>query len=229
MKQISNDNAANRASYVGEVYGVGEKKVKNDILSGLPSKWTALHKKGYIHIHDLDAYGKTYNCLTFNFLQEFPYGQFSGLTDTAKIIRLFGYIKTLFADMGNEQSGGMAFANFDNEIAAVYENLSIRDNAQTREITAECIADLLIWCNNTHTRMGQTSYYVTLNIGLADTEFAKFIAFSVIDEFEKLGTTVFKPNIVFKVKQGINRFENDGNYDLFQKALLCTAKKMIPT
>lgn len=229
MKQTSNDNAANRTSYVGEVYSVGEKKVKNEVLSVLPSNWAALHKEGYIHIHDLDAYGKTYNCLTFDFLRQFPYKQFDGLADTAKIIRLFGYIKTLFADMGNEQSGGMAFANFDNEIATVYKNLGVKDNAMNREITAECIADLLIWCNNTHTRMGQTSYYVTLNIGLAESEFARFVAYSVIDEFEKLGVTVFKPNIVFKVAKGVNRFEADKNYDLFQKALLCTAEKMIPT
>lgn len=229
MKQTSNDNAANRTSYIGEVYSVGEKKVKNDILSGLPSDWAALYKEGYIHIHDLDAYGKTYNCLTFDFLCHFPYAQFDRLTDTAKIIRLFGYIKMLFADLGNEQSGGMAFANFDNEIATIYKNLGIKDNAKNREITAECIADLLIWCNNIHTRMGQTSYYVTLNIGLAESEFARFIAFSVIDEFEKLGVTVFKPNIIFKIAQGINRFEMDKNFDLFQKALLCTTKKMIPT
>lgn len=229
MKQISNDNAANRTSYIGEVYSVGEKKVKKDVLSEIPSDWAALHKEGYIHIHDLDAYGKTYNCLTFDFLREFPYAQFDGLSDTAKIIRLFGYIKTLFADMGNEQSGGMAFANFDNEIATVYNNLGVENNAHNRELTAECIADLLLWCNNTHTRMGQTSYYVTLNIGLAESEFARFIAYSIIDEFEKLGVTVFKPNIVFKVAQGVNRFEADQNYDLFQKALLCTAKKMIPT
>ncbi len=229
MKQTSNDNAANRTSYVGEVYSVGEKKVKSAVLDELPPEWAALHRDGYIHIHDLDAYGKTYNCLTFDFLREFPYRQFDGLTDTAKIIRLFGYIKTLFADMGNEQSGGMAFANFDNDIAAVYKNLGVQDNAQNREITAACIADLILWCNNTHTRMGQTSYYVTLNIGLANSEFARFIAYSVIDEFEKLGAIVFKPNIVFKVAQGVNRFETDNNFDLFQKALLCTAKKMIPT
>lgn len=229
MKQTSNDNAANRTSYVGEVYSVGEKGVKENILSGLPHEWTALHKEGYIHIHDLDAYGKTYNCLTFDFLRQFPNKQFEGLTDTAKIIRLFGYIKTLFADMGNEQSGGMAFANFDNEIATVYKNLGVKDNAMNREITAECIADLLLWCNNTHTRMGQTSYYVTLNIGLAESEFARFIAYAVINEFEKLGVTVFKPNIVFKVAKGVNRFDTDKNYDIFQKALLCTAKKMIPT
>ena len=60
MKQLSNDNAANRASYVGRVYNVGEKTVKEELLASFPSKWSRLHREGYIHIHDLDAYGKTY-------------------------------------------------------------------------------------------------------------------------------------------------------------------------
>ncbi|MDD6053945.1 MAG: anaerobic ribonucleoside-triphosphate reductase, partial [Clostridiales bacterium] len=79
------------------------------------------------------------------------------------------------------------------------------------------------------TRMGQTAYYVSLNIGLAKNEFARFIAYTLIDEFEKAGDLVFKPNIIFKIKGGINRFENDINHDLLKKSLLCTAKKMIPT
>ena len=222
MKQLTNENAANRSSYVGSVYNVGERAVKNEVLSSLPSEWSRLHREGYIHIHDLDAYGKTYNCLTFNFLNAFPYKQFEGLRDSGKIVRLFGFIKTLFADMGNEQSGGMAFANFDNELATVFEKLGVRYNESNCDLIAEAIADLLLWCNNTHTRMGQTSYYVTLNIGLAENEFARFIAYSVIEQFEKLGYTVYKPNIVFKVCKGVSRFEGDRNFDLYRKALLCT-------
>ena len=58
--QKCNENAANRYSYVGEVYNVGESKRKEEILNSLPAEWSDLHKKGYIHIHDLDAYGLTY-------------------------------------------------------------------------------------------------------------------------------------------------------------------------
>lgn len=229
MKQLTNENAANRSSYVGSVYNIGERTVKREILDSLPPEWSRLHREGYIHIHDLDAYGKTYNCLTFDFLNAFPYKQFEGLTDSGKIIRLFGFIKTMLADMGNEQSGGMAFANFDNELATIFEKLGVRYNSNNCELISEAIGDFLLWCNNTHTRMGQTSYYVTLNIGLAENKFAKFVAYSVIDQFEKLGDTVYKPNIVFKVCKGVSRFEGDRNFDLYQKALLCTAKKMIPT
>ena len=161
MRQLSNDNAANRASFVGSVYNVGEKTVKDKLLDSFPSEWSRFHRQGYIHIHDLDAYGKTYNCLAFDVLPRFPYRDFIGLSETAKVIRLFGYFKTMFADMGNEQSGGMAFANFDNEFDEILRRLEVTDNSAMRELISSCIGDFIVWCNNTHTRMGQTSYYIT--------------------------------------------------------------------
>ena len=228
MKQLNNDNAANRTSYVGYVYNVGEKTFKNEILNSLKPEWSKLHKEGNIHIHDLDAYGLTYNCLTFDLIRKFPYEEFNNLSDSRKILRLFEFIKDLFTKLGNEQSGGMAFANFDNEIAEVLEKLNV-NYENYKEVISDSISELILWCNGNHSRMGQTSYYVTLNIGLAKNESARFIAKTLIDNFLNLGDLVFKPNIVFKVHEGVNRKKDDPNYDLLQLALNCTAKKMIPT
>ena len=223
-----NENAADRYSYIGEVYSIGASVRKNKILQELKPEWRALHENGYIHIHDLDAYGLTYNCLTFNLLEDFPYKKFECYASERKIVAYYDYLKNLFADIGNEQSGGMALANYDNDTAKIFFDLQIDIAANERLIRA-CTADLIEWCNNTHTRMGQTSYYITLNVGLAETESAKKIAYILLDEFERSGDLIFKPNIVFKVHDGINAKKGDKNYDLFQKALLCTAKKMIPT
>jgi len=228
QKQNKNDNAANRKSYVGKVYNIGEKKIKNDILDGLNPEWKKLHKEGYIHIHDLDAYGLTYNCLTFDILKAFPYDKFFGLTEIEKIISVFDFIKELIAKMGNEQSGGMSFANFDNDFATIFSKLNVKYE-NYKDVFAASIRSLILFCNNIHTRMGQTSYYVTFNIGLANNDFARFLAFTLIDEFYKSGALVYKPNIVFKVHRGISRYKDDKNFDLLEKALLCTAKKMIPT
>ena len=225
----NNDNAANRYSYIGEIYSLGEQLKKRQVLDNMPDKWKELHEQGYIHIHDLDAYGLTYNCLTFNITEDFPYEKFCGLSDEKKVTGVFGYIINLLTDMGNEQSGGMAFANFDDELTQIFIRLDFPLNETNKKLICASLRQLILWCNDTHTRMGQTSYYVTFNIGLAGSAFARFIAHSIIDEFEKCGETVYKPNIVFKVKSGVNRFENDKNYDLFVKALHCTAKKMIPT
>lgn len=228
IKQNKNDNAANRKSYVGKIYNIGEKQTKDIVLSSIKPEWASLHNEGYIHIHDLDAYGLTYNCLTFDIIKAFPYKQFEGLSETEIVIGVFDFLKELLAKMGNEQSGGMAFANFDNDLSEIFTTLGV-SFSDNKKLFSASIRTLLLWCNNIHTRMGQTSYYVTLNIGLAKNDFARFIAFTVLDEFEKLGAMVYKPNIVFKVHSGISRYSSDCNYDLLQKALSCTAKKMIPT
>lgn len=228
MKQLNNDNAANRTSYVGYVYNIGEKAYKKEILNSLDEKWSKLHNDGTIHIHDLDAYGLTYNCLTFDIVKQFPYEEFVHFSETGKVLRLFEFIKDLFTKIGNEQSGGMAFANFDNEISTILEKLHV-DYLKQKELISESIKELILWCNGNHSRMGQTSYYVTLNIGLANNDCARFIAQCVIDNFYNLGDMVFKPNIVFKVHEGVNLNKSDVNYDLFKSALKCSAKKMIPT
>lgn len=228
MKQLNNDNAANRSSYVGYVYNVGEKEHKKQILMNLPKEWAGLHIERMIHIHDLSAYDLTYNCLTFDLINKFPYEEFKKFNEQGKIIRLFEFIKDLFTKLGNEQSGGMAFANFDNEISTILKSFEI-DYVKHQELISNLISELILWCNGNHSRMGQTSYYVTLNIGLAKDECARFIAHEVLNNFLELGDTVFKPNIVFKVVDGINNKSTDPNYDLFQLALTCTAKKMIPT
>lgn len=226
--QNKNDNAANRKSYVGSIYNVGERKVKEDVLASLNDKWATLHRDGYIHIHDLDAYGLTYNCLTFDILKAFPYDNFRGLSSVKVILGVFDFLKELFERVGNEQSGGMALANFDNDFATIFQNLNVSYQGN-EEIFRAAIRNLILWCNNTHTRMGQTSYYVSFNVGLAASDFARFLAFTLIDEFYNAGELIYKPNIIFKVAQGVSRNPSDKNYDLLMKALECTGKKMIPT
>ena len=226
--QNKNDNAANRKSYVGKVFNLGEKQEKEFILNSLKPEWAKLHREGYIHIHDLDAYGLTYNCLTFDILNAFPYKNFEGLSSEEKIVGTFDFIKELLAKIGNEQSGGMSFANFDKDFAVIFTKLGI-NYKDFESLFRASTRSLILWCNNMHTRMGQTSYYVTFNIGLGTDDFARFLSFTLLDCFYNSGDLVYKPNIVFKVHKGINRFKGDPNFDLLNKALLTTAKKMIPT
>ncbi|MBP5591461.1 anaerobic ribonucleoside-triphosphate reductase [bacterium] len=228
LNQNKNDNAANRKSYIGANYNIGEEAVKENVLASLPKELAELHRQGYIHIHDLDAYGQTYNCLTFDIKNAFPYEKFTGLGETKIIIGVFDFIKEIFAKMGNEQAGGMAFANFDKDFAEIFTKLGVSfENFE--DIFRASTGSLIKWCNDMHTRMGQTSYYVTFNIGLGTDKFSRFLSFTLIDEFENAGDMVYKPNIVFKIHKGVNRSKGDPNFDLYEKALLCTSKKMLPT
>jgi anaerobic ribonucleoside-triphosphate reductase len=228
MKQNTNDNAANRTSYVGNVYSYGERSKKAAVLNSIKPEWKHLHENGYIHIHDLDAYGITYNCLTFNLVNHFPYKEFEGFSTQRKILRLFDFLKDLFTNIGNEQSGGMAFANFDEDMAKILNDMGVRFSENNKELIRDCISELILWCNDTHTRMGKTSYYVSFNIGLATSDDSRFIAETLIDEFNKAGDLIYKPNIIFKVCQRINGVGTANHY-LLEKALSVTAKKMIPT
>ena len=223
------ENASMRKTYVAAVYDEGERAVKKAVLESLPSKWSLLHKDGHVHIHDLDAYGKTYNCLTFDLLKEFPYSDYEGMSDTGKILTIFRFFESLISKVGNEQSGGMGFANFDKDLATIIRNLKIELNDSIMGLLRESIADFLLWCNDSHERMGQVSYYVTLNIGLAEDELSRYICECVIDSFSKSSAYVIKPNIVFRVKKGINHDAEDPGRYLLDKALLCSSKKMIPT
>ena len=223
------ENASQRKTYVGRVFDMGERQKKKEILDSLPAEWAELHRDGHIHIHDLDAYGLTYNCLTFNLLNKFPYRDFIGLSDNRKILGLFEYYKNIVSKVGNEQSGGMGFANFDNDTAEILTNMSVKITQSNLDFITDCIAEFILWCNGSHERMGQVSYYVTLNIGLAKNDLARHVCRSVISEFYNSPDKVFKPNIVFKVKKGINHDKGDRNRDLLEESLLCTAKKMIPT
>ncbi len=227
-KQNKNDNAANRKSYVGYIYNVGEDSIKSKVLNSIYCEWSDLHRRGYIHIHDLDAYGLTYNCLTFDIVNSFPFSRFNNFNEVTKIVNVFEFVEELLSRMGNEQSGGMSFANFDIDFAYIFSKLNVSFKGH-EDVFKASIMSLVLWCNNTHTRMGQTSYYVTFNVGLGTSDFSRFLTSTLLDCFMEAGNLVYKPNIVFKVHKGVNRFKSDKNFDLLCKSLRCTSWKMIPT
>jgi len=227
MKSINYEHAAQRKTFVGLVYSRGSKEIKESVLNRLDDRFAKLHKEGRIHIHDLEAYGLTYNCLTPNILQGFPYEEFTDYSDFKKLIELFNYCRHIVVGLGNEQSGGIAFANFDEQIETIYNKLNIAKNDTNFKFLTECIDSFLKWINGARDRCGQVQYYVTLNLGLATSELARYITSSVLKSF--MASKYIRPNIIFKIREGINRKSGDRNFDLLQLAMECTCKKMIPT
>lgn len=227
--KITRENAADRMTFAGEIFTFGEKLQKEKILNQIPNKWSEYHRNGDIHIHDLDAYGMTYNCLAFTINNVFPYEEVSEYSSIGKIIFLFSYLQEFLTKLGNEQSGGMGFANFDNDIAETIHKMGLGLEDINQEVLRSSTRTFILWCNNSHERLGKVSYYVTLNLGLADSDLARLICYTVLDEFEHTSVKTYKPNIVFKISNKVNAVEGTRNYDLFQKALTVTTKKMIPT
>ena len=227
MKSINYEHAAQRKTFVGLVYSRGSKEIKETILNSLDERFSRLHLEGRIHIHDLEAYGETYNCLTPNLLKGFPYEEYSNYSDFRKMIEMFNYYKHIIVGLGNEQSGGIGIANFDEEVEIIFNNLNIAKNEANLQFLRDCIDSFLKWINEARDRCGQVQYYVTLNLGLATGEISRFVTSSVLTCF--MASDYIRPNIIFKLKYGINHNKTDRNYDLFRLAMECTCKKMIPT
>lgn len=227
MKSINYEHAAQRKTLVGYVYSKGSQRIKEEILNKLDEDLAALHKKGYVHIHDLEAYGESYNCLTPDLLKGFPYQEFEGLSDSRKIMEIFRVLKEIIIGLGNEQSGGIGFGNFDCDMDDILNKLELRINEKNYEFFKDNIDLFLKFINNARDRCGQVQYYVTLNLGLSITDTGRLVTSTVLDCF--MNSEYIRPNIIFKLKGGINRYPEDRNFDLFQKAVKCTAKKMIPT
>ena len=97
------------------------------------------------------------------------------------------------------------------------------------QILSESIVSFIDWINGTRERGGQTSYYVSLNLGLGTGEVARFVTFSVLSHFKDSSMECIKPNIIFKVKRGVNSLSDDPNFDLFCLSVESTCRKMIPT
>ena len=228
VKSINYEHAAQRRTFVGVVYSRGSKEIKETILNSLDSRFSRLHREGRIHIHDLEAYGQTYNCLTPNILQSFPFKSFENYSDLRKILELFNYYKYIIVGLGNEQSGGIGVANFDEEVEVLYNKLNIAKNEENFQFLRDCIDSFLKWINEARDRCGQVQYYVTLNLGLATGEVSRFVTSSVLTCFKV--SDYIRPNIIFKLKNGINHSKEDKNSESsrYPETLLILCMLLLP-
>ena len=222
------ENAAIRFNYVSELYEQGVKKEKERILDSLPPELSDLHQRGILHIHDLEAYGKVYNCCVPDLAGYFASRKAFCISTEGKIFELFEVLKNLIINLATNQSGGIGFSNFDVDFAERLDSLEIRYCEESANILKEGIIEFIEWLNTTYTRYCREPYYVTLNIGLATSEWGRKISEILLESFESAPIEYMRPNIVYKVNAKING-KGTTNYYLYNKALLCTAKRMIPT
>lgn len=228
-ENIHYDNASQRLKASSHIFNVGSKEVKRRTLERLKPIFSSLHNDGKIHIHDLDTYSYTYNCLQMDVLQSFPYDRFNQFSDFRKISGIFDHYRNLILKLGHEQSGGIGFPNFDKEITVIFNRLNMEDNPTNRQVLRDSIESFIDWINETHERNCQYTFYVTLNLGLCTQEIGRFATRAAIEYFMNSSSDIIKPNIIFKVKKGVNYLPMDPNYDLFELAVKSTCKKMIPT
>lgn len=189
----------------------GASRIKKELAGIIPPEFFNPHTAGQIHIHDMEFYGSTYNCLGI-----LPSDYAEGAKDFhTAVLRLIGGI----TELTNCQSGGIGVLDFDGDLSKYIG--SEDDDALCREMTD------FLKIMNLPLRKGCEKAYVTLNFGLDCSENGRRLTKALLGAY-RAGVYIF-PNLVFTVKSGVNLRETDPNYDIFLMAAETTAVCMNPT
>lgn len=217
MKRVI-DLANRKRNAAGEILEAGQDSKKNDILSNIvPKRYAEKHNSCTCHIHDLEYYNITYNCMGIS-VKNMVGNRRRGLGN------MMHALHRAIVEVANMQSGGIGFIHFDSDVAAYIEEES---DEEIIEIFHEFFLDL-----NMNTRKGCENPYVTFNFGLDTSKNGRRAAFLMLEAYEQgddRGNPFIFPNMVFKIKSGVNQEEDTENHDLYMKALSVTAKRMVPT
>jgi ribonucleoside-triphosphate reductase len=211
------------------------------------------HENGDYYIHDLDSYNLTVNCLhvpTYKMLSE-GFNTGYGMTKPAKRIETAAALSCILVQSSqNDMFGGQSHPNFDNDLAPFVKmtrkeiekqcvEMKVPKNEMSKIVERILIkrikqsAQAVIYNLNTmHSRAGAQVPFSSINIGIPDTKEAAMLCQAILEEYLKgmgNGEQAIFPNIVFRVKSGINRNPGDPYYYLFQLACHVSSQRMNPT
>jgi ribonucleoside-triphosphate reductase len=228
MLPTKKDDAAVRNNFTSEIYQAGVKFIKESILQSLPAEIRDLYEKSYLRIHDLEGYGKVPNCASPDLVNFVASKNITSATETGKIAAVFNAKKDLIMNLAMFQSGGIGFVNMDIDMAVIFDTLDVTYKNENRNFFHECVCDLIHWINTTRTRYCREPYYLTFNVGLSVSPWGRETTENILRSFMGSPISFTRTNIVFKVNEATNSVHGAPNYDLYQLALACTAKRMIP-
>ncbi len=194
----------------------------------IPEVQAQAHVTGDIHIHDLDFYGKTLTCV------QIPLGRLlrEGFDNGHGYIRspkrpasAAALAAIILQSSQNDMHGGQAFPFFDTDIAEFVKDADDNEIYQAMEA-------FIYNLNSMHSRAGAQVPFSSLNIGTDTSPAARAVVKNLLLAYEKglgRGENPIFPNIIFRLKEGINLNEGDPNYDLFKLAVRVAARRLNPT
>ena len=163
LKETDRDNANISNSPSAKMLQIASAASREYYLNRMiPEKMARAHRRGDIHIHDLDFYGKTLNCVNI------PLGALlkSGFNNGHGFIRpprrpgsATALAAIILQSSQNDMFGGQSFGFFDYDMAPYMENASEEDVFQAMEA-------LVYNLNSMHSRAGAQVPFSSLNMGL---------------------------------------------------------------
>lgn len=194
----------------------------------IPENIAAAHIRGDIHIHDLDFYGKTLTCVQIPLAKLLQNGFNNGhgyIRPPKRPASATALAAIILQSSQNDMHGGQSFAFFDRDMAPFVANADEEEIYQAMEA-------LIYNLNSMHSRAGAQVPFSSLNVG-GDTSLAgRLVTKHILLAYERglgRGENPIFPNIIFRVKEGVNLNPGDPNYDLFKLAIRVAAQRLNPT
>lgn len=253
--ETDRDNANVGNNFSSKLLRIASETNKWHNLSVMPKYLAKLHELGDLYYHDCDSYNLTTNCLHIDTGAIFEQGFNTGYGTIKKPKRIESAAELsciLLQSSQNDMFGGQSHVNFDNDLALYvgYTRDEIKEEfaplKQCMDETAfntfveeklisrvhQAMQGIVYNLNTMHSRAGSQVPFSSLNIGIPQSEDAALVCKAFLLEYEKgLGKKeqpIF-PNIIFRVKKGVNRETTDPYYYLFQLACKVAASRMNPT
>jgi anaerobic ribonucleoside-triphosphate reductase len=198
----------------------------------IPEDMAKAHVEGDFHIHDLDFYGKTLNCLQIDLTKMLQEGFNTGygfIKPPKRVASATAQAAIVLQSNQNDMFGGQSFPHFDKAIAQIIRGL--KQKPDYNEIY-QAMEALVYNLNSMHSRAGAQVPFSSINIGTDTSEEGRLVIKAMLEAFDKglgKGESPIFPNLVFRVQAGANFNENDVNYDLFKLAIKVASHRMNPT
>lgn len=198
----------------------------------LPEEYARAHAEGAMHIHDLDYYSKTLNCLQIDLSRLMKEGFNTGygyIRPPKRIASAAAQAAIILQSNQNDMFGGQSFPHFDRSMGEVIRGLS---KIPDYEEIYQAMEGLIYNLNTMHSRAGAQVPFSSLNFGTDTSEEGRMVSQAILEAFRRglgRGESPIFPNLVFRIKEGVNFNPEDPNYDLYRLAIEVTALRMNPT
>jgi len=233
LVETSRENANISNSPSAKMLQIAMAASKNYYLSNLlPEDSAEAHREASIHIHDLDYYAKTLNCLQIDLKKLFKEGFHTGngwIRPPQRVYSAAALAAIILQSNQNDMYGGQSFPHFDRDMGEVIRSFK---KQPCEEETFQAMEGLIYNLNTMHSRAGAQVPFSSINFGTDTTEEGRMITRALLKAFEKglgRGENPVFPNLVFRVKEGVNFDSEDPNYDLFRLALKVASHRLNPT
>lgn len=251
--ETDRDNANVGNNFSSKLLRIASETNKWFNLATMPKELSKLHENGDLYYHDLDSYNLTVNCLHIPTKEVLKNGFNTGygfIRPPKRIESAAELSCILLQSTQNDMFGGQSHPNFDNDLSLYVEmtrkkikkeyiKIGVPKHDLNKEVEKkvnECISQsmqgIVYNLNTMHSRAGSQVPFSSVNIGIPFNKDSALICESFLIEYEKgLGKSeqpIF-PNIIFRVKDGVNKKPSDPYYYLFELACRVASKRMNPT